>query len=101
MDRTLLKSLIAVTAAIALTACSSQPTKTSAEPPDASAAAKQAPAGPPQPVPAKTAFWVMYKPAFAWSSDMLPIGLKSGEVAGVKNSDGKAGVWIGERRNGE
>lgn len=93
MDRTLLKSLIAVTA-IVLTACSSQPTKTSAETPDASAAAKQAPAGPPQPVPAKTAFWEMYKPAYAWASDMLCVGLKSGEVAGVKNGDGKAGVWI-------
>lgn len=92
MDRKLFKSLIAVSA-IALTACSSQPTNTSAATPDASAAAKQAPAGPPEPVPAKTAFWEMYKPAHAWAADLLPIGVKSGEVAGVKNADGKAGVW--------
>ncbi len=36
----------------------------------------------------------MYTPAHAWAADIAPISLKSGEVAGVKNSDGKAGVWI-------
>ena len=35
----------------------------------------------------------MYTPAHAWAPDMLPISLKSGEVAGVKNTEGKAGVW--------
>ena len=35
----------------------------------------------------------MYTPAHAWAADLVPIGLKSGEVAGVKNADGKAGVW--------
>ena len=92
MDSKLLKSLIAVSA-IALAACSSQPTNTSAATPDAGAAAKQAPAGPPQPVAAKTAYWEIYKPAHAWAADLLPLGVKSGEVAGVKNADGKAGVW--------
>jgi hypothetical protein len=92
MDSTLLKSLIAVSA-ITLAACSSQPTNTSAATPDAGVAAKQVPAGPPEPVPAKTAYWEIYKPAHAWAADLLPLGVKSGEVAGVKNADGKAGVW--------
>ena len=35
----------------------------------------------------------MYTPAHAWAADLVPISLKSGEVAGVKNADGKAGVW--------
>jgi len=35
----------------------------------------------------------MYTPAHAWAADILPISLKSGEVAGVKNVDGKAGMW--------
>lgn len=92
MERMLLKSLVAV-CAIALTACSSQPTTTTAAKTDADAATK-APAGPPEAVPAKTAFWEMYKPARTWATDLLCIGLKNGEVNGVKNADGKAGVWI-------
>src|SRR5215469_9084919 len=35
----------------------------------------------------------MYTPAHAWAADLVPLSLKSGEVAGVKNADGKAGVW--------
>lgn len=35
----------------------------------------------------------MYTPAHAWAADLVPISLKSGEVAGVKNADGKAGTW--------
>lgn len=92
MHRNFLKGVFAVTA-IALTACSSgAPNSTEAKTgPDA--AAKQAPAGPPEAISGKTAFWAMYTPAHAWAADLVPIGLKSGEVAGVKNADGKAGVW--------
>ena len=50
---------------------------------------KKAPAGPPEPVAAKAAFWDMYMPAHARASDLAPVSLKSGEVAGVKNADGK------------
>src|SRR5580700_2380970 len=80
-----------VASAISLTACSSEPAKTTTT--DADTAAKQAPAGPPEAVAAKAAFWQMYTPAHAWAADLVPISLKSGEVAGVKNADGKAGVW--------
>src|SRR6202451_2008998 len=92
MYRTLLKAVVTV-AAIGLAACSSETTNTPGTKTDAEAAAKQAPAGPPEPVAAKAAFWQMYTPAHAWAGDLVPIRLKSGEVAGVKNADGKAGVW--------
>jgi hypothetical protein len=82
-----------VIAVLGLTACSSEPAKTT-EAPTNTDAAKKAPAGPPEPVLAKAAFCEMYTPAHAWAADLVPISLKSGEVAGVKNSQGKAGVWI-------
>lgn len=79
-------------AVLALTACSSsEPAKTAEVKTDD--AAKKAPAGPPEPVTGKTAFYEMYTPAHSWAPDMLPISLKSGEVTGVKNADGKAGLW--------
>lgn len=90
MDKSLLKAAFVVAAA-GLMACSSE--NTTGTKTDAETAAKQAPAGPPEPVAAKTAFYKMYVPAHAWAIDLLPISLKSGEVAGVKNADGAAGVW--------
>jgi hypothetical protein len=35
----------------------------------------------------------MYTPAHQWSADILPLTLKSGDAPGVKNADGKAGLW--------
>jgi hypothetical protein len=91
MDKNLLK-LAVVAAALSVAACSSEPAKTTEVKTD-SDSVKKAPAGPAQPVTGKVAFYEMYTPAHAWAADMLPISLKSGEVAGVKNVDGKAGVW--------
>ena len=88
-----LSKAVLVAAAIGLAACSSESANTTGTKTDAETAAKQAPAGPPEPVAAKAAFWQMYTPAHAWAADLVPISLKSGEVAGVKNADGKAGVW--------
>src|SRR5271169_1746350 len=95
MQKSLLKAiLVAVVGicAIGLSACSSEPAKTTEAKTDDTA--KKTPAGPPEPVLAKTAFYEMYTPAHAWAPDLVPISLKSGEVAGVKNSQEKAGVWI-------
>jgi hypothetical protein len=94
MEKSLLKAaLVAVfsVAVIGLSACSSEPAKTIEAKTDDTA--KKAPAGPPEPVPAKTAFYEMYTPAHGWAADLLPISLKSGELAGVKNAEGKAGFW--------
>ncbi|HTA43632.1 MAG TPA: hypothetical protein VK789_14355 [Bryobacteraceae bacterium] len=91
MNNNLLKAAFVV-AAISLAACSSEAPKPAAEAKTDSEAAKK-PAGPPEPVLAKEAFYEMYTPAHAWAADLLPLSLKSGEVQGVKNKDGKAGLW--------
>src|SRR5580704_8442986 len=90
MNKTFLKAAF-VLAALGLAGCSSEHAKTTETKTDD--AAKKAAAGPPEPVLAKTAFYEMYTPAHAWAADLLPISLKSGEVGGVKNADGKAGLW--------
>src|SRR5580658_6386750 len=92
MYKNLLMKAAVVFAVLGLTACSSEPVKTTEVKTDTDAA-KKAPAGPPEPVTGKTAFYEMYTPAHAWAADLVPISLKSGEVAGVKNADGKAGTW--------
>jgi hypothetical protein len=53
----------------------------------------KAPAGPPEPVTAKTAFWLMYTPARRWSTDILIIRLTPKEVPGFKNEARKAAMW--------
>lgn len=92
MNRNILKAVFAVTAALSLAACSSsEPAKTAETKTETETPKK--PAGPPEPVLAKTAFYEMYTPAHAWAADLLPLSLKSGEIQGVKNSDGKAALW--------
>jgi hypothetical protein len=90
MDNNFLKAALVV-AVLGMTACSSEPAKTAKT--EAEEAAKKAPAGPPEPVTGKTAFYEMYTPARAWAVDNLPLSVKSGEVPGVKNANGKAGMW--------
>jgi hypothetical protein len=36
----------------------------------------------------------MYKPAHAWAADLLPLTIEAKTVSGVKNEDGKAGMWV-------
>jgi hypothetical protein len=92
MDKTFLKAVVLAAATFALAACSSsEPAKTAEVKTDD--AAKKAPAGPPEPVLGKTAFYEMYTPAHQWAPDMQPLSLTSGEISGVKNSEGKAGLW--------
>ena len=92
MDKQLLKTVVALAAALVLAACSEAPkpaapsAKTEAEP------EKKAPE-PTGPIAARTAFFEMYKPARAWAADLLPLSLTSGEVAGIVNAGGKAGLW--------
>ena len=88
------KNLLLTTALaglIGLSACS-QPAATAPKT-EAEATEKKAPAGPPEPVTAKTAFYAMYTPARAWATDIQALSLVSGEVSGVKNADGKFGLW--------
>jgi len=46
-----------------------------------------------RPVDAQTAFYLMYKPARAWASDVLPLTLASGDAQNIKNEGGKFGKW--------
>lgn len=91
MKNTFLKAAVFAAGALLLTSCSSEPAKTTEVKTDDTA--KKAAAGPPMPVLAKEAFYEMYTPAHKWAPDMMPLSLTSGEISGVKNSEGKAGLW--------
>jgi hypothetical protein len=47
----------------------------------------------PEPVTAKTAFWLMYTPARRWTTDIVVLRLTPKEVPGFKNEAGKAAMW--------
>jgi hypothetical protein len=46
-----------------------------------------------EPIPARAAFWEMYKTAHTWSADLVPLAVESKVVPGVKNDAGKAAMW--------
>jgi hypothetical protein len=89
MDKYLLKTLAVAAAALAMAACSSSPE------PAANTAAPAATTAPKpvEPVTGKTGFYEIYKQARTWATDLQPLSLESGELAGYKNADGKAAVW--------
>lgn len=93
MNSTFLKAAVFTVAVLGLISCSSEPAKTTEAKTDTTDTAKKAPAGPPEPVLAKDAFYEMYTPAHQWAPDLMPLSLTSGDVAGIKNSEGKAGLW--------
>src|SRR5207302_1970274 len=84
-----LSAVLAAVSFIALSACAPSP-KTSAT---AESEAKTAPAAPPEPVPAKTAFWPMYTSARTWTTDFVILKVESKDVPGFKNENGKAAMW--------
>ena len=91
MDNRIEKPVISLALCLILTACSSSTNSKSVE--MKSSTAPTAPAGPPEPVAAQSAYFEMYKPARQWSSDVMPLSLAAGEVPGIKNAGGKAGMW--------
>jgi hypothetical protein len=86
-----LVNAVLFSAVLGMTACSSPAPSTAKS--EAETAAAKEPAGPPQPVSGKTAFYEMYKPARAWATDLVPIGLKSEDVEGVPSEGGLAPRW--------
>lgn len=78
-----LKGMLAM-AVLLMTACSEAPKTTAA------ANESSAPAGP---TSGKTAFWPMYKTAYSWATDIVPLKLESKDPSGVKNGNGDAGLW--------
>ncbi len=77
---------------LSLAACWScgNSTKVESKAPAAAPAAEAPPTGP---IPARSAFFEMYKPARQWAGDVMPLLVTSGEVADIKNEGGKAGLW--------
>jgi len=69
-------------AVLLLTACS--------EPPKGESSGDS---GPGKPVTGKNAFWPMYKSAYTWASDMVPIKIESKDAPGSKNEPGNAAMW--------
>ncbi len=79
----------AAVAVLILSGCSQTPTPSATQ---EGAKAKEA-AVPPEPVPAKTAFWPMYTSARNWATDFMTLKITAKEVPGFKNEDGKAAMW--------
>src|SRR5450759_2161064 len=91
MDKHLLIPACAVAGLVFLAGCSQAPKSTPETKPGADA--KKEPPAPPQPIAGHSAFSEMYRPVRSWAPDALPLTLASGEIAGVKNEGGKAGMW--------
>ena len=82
-------SLTVTIALLALSACSQAP-KPAAK---AEGEGKKAPVQAPEAVSAQLAFYEAYKPARTWATDLLALSVVSGEVPGINNECGKAGLW--------
>jgi hypothetical protein len=87
-NRVLLTATVTV-ATLALFACSGP--STPAENP-ATETKKEA-EKPPEAVTAQTAFYEAYKLARTWATDLQALSVTSGEVPGIKNAEGKCGMW--------
>ena len=81
----ILKCAVAV-GLLLLSGCSSGPERSS----EAKQAKEKLEA---QSVTAKTAYWEMFKSARGWATDIAALGVRSEQVPGSKNEDGKAAVW--------
>ena len=88
MDNKILFAATVVAAALVFPACSKAPETTAKVETEA-----KKEEGPPEAVTAQRAFYEMYKPARTWATDLLALSVVGGEVTGVKNEDGKAGLW--------
>jgi len=82
-------SLTVTIALLALSPCSQAP-KPAAK---AEGEGKKAPVQAPEAVSAQLAFYEAYKPARTWATDLLALSVVSGEVPGINNECGKAGLW--------
>jgi hypothetical protein len=87
LEKPFLTAVTVASAFLLLTACTEAP-KT-----EAKTDAKAESEGPAQPITAKTAFWVMYKPAFKWAKDAEPLSMTGKDLPDMPMVDGKAGEW--------
>ena len=77
----------AFAAVLAIDACSTKPAATETK------AVETKPEAPPEPVAAKSAFYLMYKPARAWAPDVMPLSLTGNDVEGIESGNGKYPMW--------
>ncbi len=85
-----LSAVLPLFAALLMVACSDNPSTPAAE-----TTAQAATTTAPEPVTGKTAYWAMYKSAYTWANDVVPLKLESKTLTGVKNDAGRAGMWTG------
>jgi hypothetical protein len=78
---------VPLVAALFMVACTESPKTTPAQP------SATEPSGPSGPVTGKTAFWAMYKSAYSWANDVVPLKLESESIPGIKNEGGNAAMW--------
>lgn len=78
-----IRAVVAI--AVLLMAACSEPPKTDT--------GKNESSGPGTPVLGKDAFFKMYKSAYSWSNDIVPLKLESKDLPGIKNDAGGAGMW--------
>ena len=93
--RKLLATATAAMAVLLLAACSEAPKTSATEIKTKTEAAPKEPPSPAGPVPAKTAFYEMYKPARAWAPDFALLSMASKELPGIPSEGGKFGMWTG------
>ncbi len=86
-----LSTVLSLLSALLMVACSDNPKTPGADTTTQAATTSSAP----EPVTGKTAYWAMYKSAYTWANDVVPLKLESKALTGVKNDAGKAGMWTG------
>lgn len=91
MRRNLSTVLLLSSVLLLMVACSDNPKNPAAE----TTAQATTTSAAPEPVSGKTAYWAMYKSAYTWANDVVPLKLESKTISGVKNDGGKAGMWTG------
>ena len=91
MDKKILNFLTIPALCLFMNACA-DPTNPHAIDPKIPLAAKE-PVKAPEAVAAQSAFFEMYKPVRQWAPDVMPLTMTSGEIPGIQNEDGKAGMW--------
>jgi len=89
MTKRILLTATAMLAALLLPACSEAPKPAA----NVDTEAKKEPAKAPEAISARAAFYEAYKTARGWATDLQGLSVTSGEIPGIENKDGKAGLW--------
>lgn len=79
---------VVIAIAVLLMASCSEPPNT-----ESTNTTKAESSGPATPVSGKKAFFEMYKSAYSWSNDLVPLKLESKDLPSVKNDGGNAAMW--------